>query len=108
MEITGKVVAVQPVENGTSKSGKAWQKQCFVIATEGQYPKNASFQLFGDKVKMCPKVGEEAKVQFDIESREWQGKWFTQLNAWKVEVAGQSSAPSAEPSAAPPDDDFPF
>lgn len=82
-----------PIESGTSKSGNAWQKRNFVIETAGQYPKKVCMQLFGDKVNECPNVGEEVKVSFDAESREWNGKWFTQLNAWKVERQGAQPAP---------------
>jgi len=85
MEITAKVITVLPVESGTSKSGNAWQKQSFVVETAGQYPKKICFQLFGDKVNDCPSVGEEVKVFFDIDSHEYNGRWFTQINAWKVE-----------------------
>ncbi len=104
--------------SGTSKSGKAFQKREFVIETAGQYPKKVCMQLFGDKVNECPNVGDEVKVSFDIESREWNGKWFTQLNAWKVErqgaqAASQPAYQQAQPQApattvAPQVDDLPF
>lgn len=119
MELQGKTVAVLDLVSGTSKSGKAFQKREFVIETAGQYPKKVCLQLFGDKVNECPNVGEEVKVSFDAESREWNGKWFTQLNAWKVERQGAQPAPQqpvyqqAQPqtSATPPEpqaDDLPF
>lgn len=115
MEITGKCIVTLPIESGTSKSGNAWQKRNFVIETAGQYPKKVCLQLFGDKVNDCPNVGEEVKVSFDAESREWNGKWFTQLNAWKVERQGaQPVYPQAQPQyaqaapATPPADDLPF
>lgn len=85
MDITGKVVQVLEVESGTSKAGNPWKKQNFVIETSAQYPKKVCLQLFGENVNSCPSVGDEVKVSFDAESREWQGRWFTQLNAWKVE-----------------------
>lgn len=88
MEIQGKVVSVLAVESGTSKAGNPWQKQSFVIEVGERYPKKVCFQLFGEYVSDCPAVGEDVKVSFDIESREWNGKWFTQLNAWKVERQG--------------------
>ena len=72
MELQGKCIAALAIESGTSKSGNAWQKQNFVIETAGQYPKKVCLQLFGDKVNDCPNVGEEVKVSFDPESREWQ------------------------------------
>lgn len=81
MEISGKTIAVLDLVTGTSKAGKAFQKRGFVIETAGQYPKKVCLQLFGDKVNDCPNVGEEVKVSFDPESREWNGRWFTQLNA---------------------------
>ena len=76
-------------------------------------------QLFGDKVNECPNVGEEVKVSFDAESREWNGKWFTHLNAWKVERQGvqatqqpvyqqQQAQTQPQAPATPPDDDLPF
>lgn len=118
MELQGKTVAVLDLVSGTSKSGKAYQKREFVIETAGQYPKKVCMQLFGDKVNECPNVGEEVKVSFDAESREWNGKWFTQLNAWKVERQGMQAAQqpvyqAAQPqapatTAAPQADDLPF
>lgn len=111
MELQGKCIAALAIESGTSKSGNAWQKQNFVIETAGQYPKKVCFQLFGDKVNDCPNVGEEVKVSFDPESREWNGRWFTQLNAWKVErqqtaqPAPQQPAYAQPAPAAPPADD---
>lgn len=116
MELQGKTVAVLDLVSGTSRSGKAFQKREFVIETAGQYPKKVCMQLFGDKVNVCPNVGEEVKVSFDVESREWNGKWFTQLNAWKVKRQGAQPAPQqpvyqqAQPQAPamPPADDLPF
>lgn len=100
MEITGKTVAVLDLVSGTSKAGNAWQKREFVIEIPGQYPRKLCFQLFGEKVNDCPAVGDEVKVSFDPESREWQGKWFTQLNAWKVEKQGTQPTATA-PQQAP-------
>lgn len=118
MELQGKCIVALPVESGTSKSGNAWQKRNFVIETAGQYPKKMCMQLFGDKVNECPNVGEEVKVSFDVESREWNGRWFTQLNVWKVERQGAQAAQQpvyqqAQPqapatTAAPQADDLPF
>ncbi len=109
MEVTGNVIAKMPVVSGTSKAGNSWQKQEFVVETSGQYPRKVCFQLFGDKVDECPAVGDEVKVNFDPESREWQGRWFTQLNAWKVE---KKAAAQQEPAPAAPQhqdaDNLPF
>lgn len=110
MEIQGKVIAALPMESGTSKAGNAWQKRNFVIETTGQYPKKICLQLFGDKVNGCPNVGEEVKVSFDIDSREYNGRWYTQLNAFKVErpQAAEPAYPTQPtPAPAPAYDSFP-
>lgn len=88
MEITGKIIAVLPLQSGTSAKGNQWQKQECVIETQEQYPKKCCFTLFGDKVSLCPKVGDECTVKFDIDAHEYNGRWFNQINAWSVEVKG--------------------
>lgn len=116
MEIQGTVTAVLPEESGTGKRGNDWKKRCFVVETPGQYPKSACLQLFGDKVADCPAVGESVAVSFDIESREYNGRWYTTLSAWKVTRNGSQAAVQAPPTpAAPPvvsapatSDDLPF
>lgn len=116
MELKGTVVSVLPEQTGTSRAGKAWRKRDFIIETEGQYPKKICIGLFGDKVDKCPGVGAKVTVAIDIESREYQGKWFTQVNAWDVKAEGsataQAQAPApaapAAPAQAPAGDDVPF
>jgi len=86
MEISGKIITVLPLQSGTSKNGNVWQKQEFVLQTEGQYPKKMCYQLFGeDKIKMFGvQVGNDVDVKFDIDANEWNGKWFNSVNAWNV------------------------
>jgi len=87
MEISGKIIAVLPIQQGTSKgSGKQWSKQDFVIETQEQYPKKMCYQIFGEeKIKMHgAQVGDDVDVSFDIDCKEWNGKWFNSVNAWKV------------------------
>lgn len=113
MELQGKVTVALDLVSGTSKAGNAFQKREFVVETIGQYPKKVCFQLFGDKVNDCPSVGDDVKVSFDAESREWNGKWFTQLNAWKVErQSAQQPMPQLQYSIEQPaqqgDDQLPF
>ncbi len=119
MEYQGKVIAVLPLKSGTSKSGKEWTTQDFVIETLEQYPKRACFVLFGkERIEQSNvQVGQELKVSFDIDAKEWNSKWFNSLNAWKVEVIGvpisqpSSTLPVTSPSSnASPDgnDDLPF
>ena len=113
MELKGRVFAICEMQTGVSKSGTEWKKQMAVIETDGQYPKKVAFDMFGDKI-VDLKVGQQVTVNFDIDSREWQGKWFSNINAWKVVVDGaetQSAAPVSEPVSAPAmqaSDDLPF
>lgn len=85
MEIAGKIIAVLDIQSGTSSKGNNWQKRDFVLETHEQYPKKVAFTLFGDKVSLCPTVGEECTVHFDIDANEYKGRWYNQINAWKVD-----------------------
>ena len=84
MEITGKIIQVLPEVGGVSKAGNEWKKQEYVLETHDQYPKKVCFQIFGaDKIAQAAiQPGEELTVSFDIDSREYQGRWFTSINAW--------------------------
>lgn len=113
MELTGKVIAVLDTQSGTSQAGNSWQKKEFVIETQEQYPKKTCFTLF-NKVELCPNVGEVVTVSFDINANEYNGRWFNQINAWKVDRGQASQAQTAPAQTAAPaaaaqdDDDVPF
>ena len=116
MELKGKVIQLLPLQSGTSQAGKEWKKQEFVIETHEQYPKKICMHLFGDRVDQYPvSEGEEVSVNFDIESREYNGRWYTNINVWKLDKVNDN-APSASmtPSPAPEfepqadTDDLPF
>ena len=95
MEIKGKVISKLEIEKGTSKAGNEWEKQTFVIATfDDQYPKQVAFEGFGKIVEFSNKLkkNDEVTVQFNPESQEWKGKWYTKLSAWKVEVNNSAGA----------------
>ena len=100
MEIKGRLVQILPAQTGQGRNGE-WKKQDFVIELEGTYPRKACFTVWGDKINIASLVeGTLLNVFFDIESREYQGKWFTNLTAWKAETADgshQSSAPPLPP-----------
>ena len=103
MEITGKIIAVLPAQEGVSKAGNAWKKQEYVLETHDQYPKKICFQIFGaDRIAQAAiQPGEELTISFDIDSREWQGRWFTSINAWKVERAVVSANPASAAGITP-------
>lgn len=85
MDITGKIIAVLPTRSGTSARGTQWSSQTAVIETHEQYPKKVAFDVLGDKItEFNLQVGEEVTISFDINAREFNGKWFNSVNAWKV------------------------
>ena len=93
MEISGKIIAVLPIIKGNGKNDTEWKKQDYVVETHDQYPKKMCFNLWGDKIdQFSVKLGDEVTVSFDIDAKEWNGKWFNSVNAWKVEVSNFSNA----------------
>ena len=85
MEIQGKIIAVLPTRSGTSARGTQWSSQTSVIETQEQYPKKLAFDVINDKIDQFNiQVGEFLTVQFDINAREYNGRWFNSVNAWNV------------------------
>lgn len=103
MTITGKIISVPALQQGVAQStGKPWKKQEFVLETLETYPKKAAFTLFGDKVDKFPiNVGEIVNVTFDVNAREYNGRWYNSLEPWKIEPAGGVAAPAAGNPANP-------
>lgn len=105
MEISGKIIQCLPEQSGTSRAGNPWKKRVYILETQETYPKKVAFDLFGDRVDQYPmKEGDMVKVSFDINSREFNGRWYTDISAWKVEPANQG-APAG--TAAPVDPGMP-
>ena len=96
MEISGKIIEVLEVKSGQSANGE-WRKQEYVLETEAQYPKKVCFMAWGDKIDQFDiKTGEHLTVSIDLESREDNGRWYTDVKAWKVSRGGADTdyAPS--------------
>lgn len=94
MEIQGKIIAVLPTRSGTSARGTQWSSQTAVIETQEQYPKKLAFDVINDKIDQFNiQVGEFLTVQFDINAREYNGRWFNSVNAWNV-IRQTQQAPS--------------
>ncbi len=106
MEITGKLSEILPEQGGQGKTGNAWRKRSFVIETmDTQYPKKVCFDVWGDKIDQLGNIaiGEEMEVSFDVESREFNGKWYTNAKAWKFEkLQAGTSAAAPQGNANPP------
>lgn len=129
MEIIGKAIAALPVKSGVSqRTGEQWQSREYVIETQEQYPKKICFEVFGtDKLQEFNiRNNDLIKVHFDITAREYNGKWYNSIRAWKVEHVNpqsqttettpvQTSAPvaqapatAASPAAQESAEDLPF
>ena len=100
MEIIGKIIQACPIEQGTSKAGKPWKKRICVLETQETYPKKVAFTIFGeDKVTQYdPMVqpGATIRLSFDINSREFNGRWYTDiagLSAYEVPEGNVAPAP---------------
>ncbi len=103
MEVIGKIIHVLPLQSGTSQAGNQWKKQEYVLETEDAYPKKVCFDFFGDRVDQFPlAIGDRVRLNFDIESREYQGRWYTSIRGWKAEkIDAQAMPASPAPMAAP-------
>ncbi|MDR3061312.1 MAG: DUF3127 domain-containing protein [Dysgonamonadaceae bacterium] len=123
MQLTAKLVQVLPLQTGQGKNGE-WRKQDVILETDSQYPRKICVAIWGDRINNSQLVvGNNLTIDFDIESREFNGRWYTDVKAWKVEVAGATpvgishypaeAVPVPGPSAMPPlpenpSDDLPF
>ena len=100
MELTGKIIAVLPAQGGVSqRTGNPWKSQDYVIETQETYPKKCCFNVFGDEKiqEMNIQLGETLTVSLDINANEYQGKWYNQVRAWKVERMAQAQQAAVVP-----------
>jgi len=124
MEITAKLMEILPEQTGQGRNG-TWVKISFVIETQEQYPKKICVDAWGDRVDIVKRlnINDMVKVEFDVESREYNGRWYTNVKAWRIEKQGEGGSnpasatnpplPDIEEPAAPsdsfePTDDLPF
>lgn len=122
MDIYGKIIHVLPQQSGTSKNGKEWRKQSFVLQTYEMYPKEICFEVFGDKIDYFQiKEGENVTASVDVVSRMYNDKWFTSVTCWDVKrqenaqqsvIPQQVQQPVAQqqplPTIKPEEKNFPF
>ena len=103
MDITGTITQSLPEQSGTSQAGKPWKKKEYILETiDTNFPKKVCFNFFGEKVDQFPlEIGKQYTVSIDIESREYNGRWYTNVNAFKA-VPAILTAPSAAPAPQQP------
>ena len=103
MEVVGKIIQVLPVQEGVGRNGNPWKVQPYVLETLDQYPRKVHFEVFGeDRIKQNPcDVDQLVTVSFDIESREFNGRWYTSIRAWKIQQGDMTQVAAGQPAAAP-------
>ena len=108
MEIVGKVIQVLPLQQGTSsRTGNPWTIKTIILETQENYPRKVAVEIFGDqRIADNPaEVDQIVTVSFDLESREFNGRWYTSVRVWKVLQGVQTTqaapmqpvAPAASP-----------
>jgi len=119
LEITGRIIQKLNKTEGVSKAGKAWSKQEFVMETQETYPKKVMISTMNEKVNDLERfnVGDTVTASLNLESREYNGRWYTDARAWRIQGQGAGTTtegdpfhPDNEPSftADPASDDLPF
>lgn len=110
LEITGKLIKFLSVQSGTNARG-TWSKQDFVIETMEQYPRKICISAWGERMNELNalKEGDILKVSFNLESREYNERWYTDVRAWRIEKQNNTGAvASAGNNTPPPADDSAF
>ena len=96
MELTGKIINILPILTGAGKNG-SWKKQEFILETNTQPQRKVCFSTWGEKIDQFNlNIGDELDVSFDIESREYNGRWYTEVKAWKVIILSKNNNLAAE------------
>lgn len=101
MEITGKIIKKLPLASGEGRNG-TWRRQEYVLEYGDRFPKQVCFSLMNARIDQYPmEIDEEVTVSFDIESREYNGRYYTSVSAWKVDKAqaGEQAAYQAPQAA---------
>ena len=98
MESKGRIIRKLDPQGGTSKAGRDWKKQEYVLETvDTAYPRQVKFDFFGDRADMFPlEVGDLITLSYDIESREFNGRWYTAIRGLKAVKEDPNSAPQAQ------------
>ena len=103
MQITGKITQFLEKQSGTKKDGSGeWVKQNFLLTTEEKYNNLYCFEVFGadkvDNLNKFNKVGDVVNVEFNVQTNEWQGKYFTSLQAWLIKKVDAGSSVQTTPA----------
>lgn len=106
LQITGEVKKLLEEQSGESKNGP-WRKRDFILETQGKYPKPVCITQWGDNIDQDNvQVGETVTAHIDIQSREYNGRWYTDVKAWKIEKGAGGGEDSRDIQLSASDDDF--
>ena len=116
LSVKGKLSRKLSVESGTSKAGKEWKKQSFLVDTGAQYNPEICFQLFcDDKIELLNhhNEGDQIEVSFNLSSKEYNGRYFHNIDAWRIENIGGTATSQNQDSPefntpSTEEDDLPF
>ncbi len=107
MEISGNIIRILPEKSGEGRNGP-WRKQEFIVETDGQYPRKVCIAVWGDKIdQFALKEGERVTAAVNIESREFNERWYTDVKAWKITRETVGDEPGSAPQGTPPPFDVP-
>jgi len=113
LSITGKITQILEEQSGEGRNGP-WRKQEFILQTEGDYPKDVCIVQWGDNIdQFAVQEGERLTAHIDIQSREFKGRWYTDVKAWRIEREAGAPAPGGvgggegQPQPAGPSANFP-
>jgi len=114
LSVKGKLSRKLNIESGVSKAGKEWKKQSFLLDTGSQYNPEICFQLFGEeKIEILNhhSEGDQVEVSFNLSSKEYNGRYFHNIDAWRIESISESNKVEDAPEFNAPateEDDLPF
>lgn len=99
MEISGTIIKILPLQSGSGKNGE-WRKQDFIIETGSQYPKKVCITMWGDKIdQFALGEGQQITASIEVESREFNGRWYTDVKAWRIQKQEEQSSASGTESS---------
>lgn len=110
MNLTAKLTQLLPLQTGAGKNGP-WKKQDIIVETEGPFPKKVCVSIWGEKIDNTQlQIGNHLRIDFDLESREYNERWYTDVKAWKIdvltEVTGTNSSNTTQPMSSDDHDDI--
>jgi len=108
MELEGKIIQINALQSGEGKNG-TWKKQEYIVETKSQYPKKVCVTVWGDKIdQFSLNQDEDVKLSIELESREYNSRWYTDVRAWKAERASGAAFDANGPEILPPSNDPPL